>query len=230
MKNKRISRNIPKMGNQKPKSGTHPSPARKRGASEAAGLAASLFGKTQQQMLFLLFGQPERAFQLSELVDLAQCGTGAVQRELARLTSSALVSVALERGRKVYKANHASPIFPELSSLIRKTAGIAESLRQALAPLTKNISVAILFGSVAKGTDRFDSDIDLLIVSETLLLEDIFLAVGPTEERLQRKINPTLYRTEEFHARLRGKNPFLTKVLSGPHQILIGEIDEHSEP
>jgi predicted nucleotidyltransferase len=134
------------------------------------------------------------------------------------------VSVVARDGRKLYKTNERSPIFSELCSIVEKTSGVAEQLRRALTPLAKDINLAILFGSVAKETDKANSDIDLLVVSDTLLLEDIFRTLGPVEERLGRRINPTLYTTTELDARRRSNNPFVTKVLPGKHHVLIGEL------
>lgn len=218
---------IPNMGIQKPKSGKKRTPRPASTKGRTSGLASALFTQTQQRVLGLLFDQPERAFHLSELIALAGAGTGAVQREIVRLVASGLVSVLARDGRKAYKANERSPIFSELCSIVEKTSGVAEQLRRALAPLAKDIAMAILFGSVAKETDKADSDIDLLVVSEALLLEDIFRALGPVEERLGRRINPTLYTTAEFDARRRSNNPFVTKVLSGKHRVVLGELHGH---
>ncbi len=195
--------------------------------AEPVGLASSLFTKTQQRVFGLVFGQPHRTFHLSELISLAGAGTGAVQREIARLVASGLVSVIVRDGRKVYQANESSPLFAELCSIVAKTSGIAEQLRRALDSFGPDIVLAILFGSVAKETDRADSDVDLLIVSDTLLLEDIYRSLGPVEERLRRTINPTCYTRAEFDARRRNNNPFLTKVLAGKYQVLVGELNGH---
>ncbi|MBK8253224.1 MAG: nucleotidyltransferase domain-containing protein [Polyangiaceae bacterium] len=87
--------------------------------------------------------------------------------------------------------------------------------------------MAVLFRSVAKETDKADSDVDLLVVSNMLMLEDLFRTLGPVEERLGRRINPTLYTTVEFDARRKSRNPFLTKVLTGKHHVLLGELNDH---
>lgn len=210
------------MGIGKPSLGRRsraPSPATEERTS---GLASALFTKSQQRVLGLVFGQPERAFYLSELIALAGAGSGAVQREVTRLVASGLVAMSSREGRKVYKADESSPIFSELCSIVDKTSGVPEQLRQALAPIAGEIRLAILFGSVAKETDNAGSDIDLLVVSDSLLLEDLFRTLAATETRLGRPINPTLYSTSEFDARRRGRNPFVTKVLSGKHRFLLG--------
>lgn len=218
---------MPNMGIREPKLGRKPAPRVSSTENRSRGLASELFTKTQQRVLGLLFGQPERAFHLSELIALAGTGTGAVQREIARLVASGLVSMIARDGRKVYRANERSPIFSELCSIVEKTSGVAEQLRQALAPVAKDITLAILFGSVAKKTDKADSDIDLLVVSDALLLEKLFRTLGPVEERLGRRINPTLYTTAELEARRRSNNPFVTKVLSGRHHVLLGDLHGH---
>jgi len=214
------------MGKQKPNLGSAPSLPPSSPGDAAVSVVSSLFTKTQQRVLALFFGQPAREFVMSELISLANAGAGAVQREVARLVSSGLVSMNVKYGRKVYQANERSVLFDELCSIVTKTSGVAELLRQALIPHTKDIELAILFGSVAKNTDKAESDIDVMIVSNTLLLEEVFRILGPVEERVGRTINPTCYTTVEFDTRRRAKNPFLTKVLTGKHFVLVGELDE----
>jgi predicted nucleotidyltransferase len=58
--------------------------------------------------------------------------------------------------------------------------------------------LALLYGSVAKGTDTAASDVDILIVAEGLTLEDVYAALAPAEAVLERSINPTLYTSQEF--------------------------------
>ena len=189
------------------------------------GLADALFTSTQQHVLGLLFGQPGRSFFVTELIALTRSGSGAVQRELKRLASSGLVTVTRIGNQKHYQANDASPVFEELHSVIMKTAGLADPIRQVLAPLVETIELALLYGSVARGTDSTSSDIDLLVVSDELALEDLYAMLAPVEASLDPKINPTLYTPREFKKRQNARNPFLTRVLEGEHMVLLG--DEH---
>ena len=194
-------------------------------ASTRTGLAGALFSATQQRVLGLLFGQPERSFFASELIALAGGGSGAVQRELQRLADSGLASVSRLGNQKHYQANRAAPIFKELRGIALKTLGPADALRAALAPLVARVRAAWLYGSVAKGSDRAQSDLDILLVADDLTLEDAYAALAPAEKRLGRTVNPTLYTPKEFRRRVEGKNPFLTKVLSGKCVLLIGSED-----
>lgn len=188
-------------------------------------LAGALFTSTQQRVLALLFGQPDREFYVTELIALAGSGRGAVQRELARLSESGLASVSRVGNRKHYRANPESPLFDEICSIVRKTVGVEESVRGALEPLMDRLVLALLFGSVARGTDTATSDIDLLLVSDDLTLEAVYAVMAPMEESLGRRVNPTVYTRAEFGKRRRASSGFLTRILQGPHNVLVGSPD-----
>lgn len=192
----------------------------------SVGLAGALFSTTQQRLFGLLFGQPDRRFFANELINLTGSGSGAVQRELRRLTDSGLVTATKEGGRRYFQANSSAPLFQELRSIVVKTVGAAEPLKFALAPLTSQIEFAAVYGSVAKGRETASSDLDLLVVSESLTLEQLYAALGPAEHQLSRKVSVTLYRSAEYRRRLLENNPFLTKVLAGKQITLIGSSDE----
>lgn len=190
-----------------------------------SALAGALFTSTQQRVLALLFGQPDREFYVTELIALAGSGRGAVQRELTRLSETGLASVSRVGNRKHYRANPDSPLFDEICSIVRKTVGVEESVRGALEPLMDRLVLALLFGSVARGTDTATSDIDLLLVSDDLTLEAVYAAMAPMEESLGRRVNPTVYTRAEFEKRRWAKAGFLTRILQGPHNVLVGSLD-----
>jgi predicted nucleotidyltransferase len=191
-----------------------------------ASLADALFSTTQQRVLGLLFGQPERSFYASELIALVGAGSGAVQRELARLEQSGLVTVRRLGTQKHYQANPHSPLFAELSGIARKTVGLAEPLRDALAPLAARIVAAFVFGSIAKRKDTAASDIDLMIVSDRLTYADAYAALDSVGRRLGRTVNPTVYTRREFARRQKDGNAFLTRVLAQPKLWIVGSEDD----
>lgn len=184
-------------------------------AQARTGIADALFSATQQRVLALLFGQPGRSFFTNELIGLVGAGSGAVQREVKRLVDSGLVTVTRLGSQKHYQANAAAPIYEELRGIVIKTLGVAEVLRAALAPLGDTVRMALVYGSVAKGSDTAQSDIDLLLVSDMLTLEQVYEVLAPVEAQLGRRVSPTLYSVAEFRRRRTSGNPFLTKVLAG---------------
>ena len=189
-------------------------------------LAAALFSTTQQRVLAYLFGQPQRSFFATELIGLAGGGSGAVQRELIRLAESGLVTVKRVGTQKHYQANPKSPIYAELCGIAQKTVGLAEPLRESLAPLAKRITAAFVYGSIAKRSDTASSDIDLMVVSESLTYADLFAAMERATARLGRQVNPTVYSKKELAKRMKQGHAFVTRVMAQPKIWLIGTEDE----
>ena len=193
--------------------------------SRHTGLSDALFSNTQQRVLAFLFGQPERSFFATELIALAGGGSGAIQRELKRLEESGLVTVTPLGNRKNYQANPQSPIFAELCGIVQKTVGLAEPLRMALAPFIHQIEAAFVYGSVAKRSDTAHSDIDLMLISDTLEYSDLYAALEQAATILGRTINPTIYTRQELAKRIKQKNSFVERVLAQPKVWLMG--NEH---
>ena len=191
----------------------------------SSGLAGALFSPVQQKVLGLLFGQPERQFQSAELIRLAASGTGAVHRQLRRLEDAGWVTVARVGNQKHYQANSACPAFDELRGLIVKTVGLVEPIRKALEPLSERIAAAFIYGSMAKGEAHAESDIDLLIVSATLGLADVYPALQQAESTLGRTINPNVMTGVEWKQRWQVPDSFTARIASQPRLFVVG--DEH---
>lgn len=202
-----------------------------RKVSEVAALYAgtnlsdALFTTTQQRVLSCLFGRPAHSFTVSELIHTTGAGSGAVQREVARLAGSGLLTLEQIGNQKRYRANPACPIHDELVAIVRKTFGLAEPLREALTPLADRIQVAFVYGSVAKRTDSASSDIDLMLIADTLTYAEAMATLHPVSDQLGREINPTLYSVAEWRSRVDSGNSFVTRVLAQPRIELIGSVD-----
>lgn len=197
-------------------------------SNRSPGLADALFTQTQQRVLGALFGQPHREFGVAELIASIGAGSGAVQRELAKLVAAGLVSVRPSGNQKRYQANAGAPIYDELVAIVQKTVGLAGPLREALLPVQDQITAAFVYGSVAKRSDTARSDIDLMILSDTLGYADVMQALDGAQVRLGRPINPTLYSTAEFTSRIHDQNSFLMRVLEQSKIWVIGGHDDLS--
>lgn len=190
------------------------------------GIGSALFTKTQRQVLGLLFGHPDRSWYINEIVRKAGVGIGTVQRELEKLTSAGLLTVRKVGNQKHYQANTGSPVFQELRGIVLKTFGVADELRRALEPVAAKITVAFVYGSVARGADTAASDIDLMIVSGQLSYPEVISAIAEAETRLGRAVNPTLYSPAEISRKLAEDNSFLKRVAGQEKIFLIGSDDD----
>lgn len=187
-----------------------------------------LFGGTRQRVLAVLLLEPDTAFHLRGLARLAGVPAGTLTREVDKLTGAGLVRRS-EQGHQVhYQANRACPLFDELASMFRKTHGMAAVLREALAPLAAQVRVALVFGSMARGTQSAGSDIDLLVVGRMGFAE-LVQALYPAQQALQREINPVLFSPEEFRARVREGGAFARQLLDQANVLLMGDQDDLAE-
>jgi len=202
--------------------GTKPPARRAPRFQQPNGVADALFSKVRQRVLGVLLGNPERSFYANEIIGLAQSGTGAVQRELARLEAAGIVTTTRVGKQKHYQANAGSPLYEELRGLARKTFGLTDVLRAALQPVAYDIAAAFVYGSIAKGLDTGASDIDVMIVSDRVSYSELFALLEAVSTKLGRKIAPTIYSADEFRTRVQSRNSFLVRVLEQPKLWLIG--------
>lgn len=187
--------------------------------------ATVLFGKTRQAVLVLLYESPDRAYYLREIVRQTGISSGALQKELLQLCQADLLLRTQDGNRVTYQANTTHPIFTELQAIVRKTCGIPAQIKSVLADLHEHIAIALLYGSMAKGTDHAGSDVDLLIVG-TLSLQDALAAISPIEQKIGREISVRIYNPEEFRQRRAEGDGFLLGVLSGPYNLLMGALSD----
>ncbi|HET6604138.1 MAG TPA: nucleotidyltransferase domain-containing protein [Xanthomonadaceae bacterium] len=197
-----------------------------RSEPAATGLADVLFTPVQQRVLGLLFGQPERRYQSAELIRLARSGTGSVHRLMTRLARAGLVETEVVGNQKFYQANADSPIFAELCGLVRKTFGLAGPLQAALAPLADRITAAFVYGSIAKGADRADSDIDLLVIADDLDYAALYSALPEAEAALSRPVNPNVMTLAEWRRKRQQAGSFVARIAAQPKQFVIGSEHE----
>jgi predicted nucleotidyltransferase len=187
-----------------------------------ASLSNALFSNVQQRVLALIFGNPDRSFYTSEIIRRVHSGSGAVERELARLEQSGLVSVERIGNQKHYRANHASPIFEELSGIVLKTVGLAEPLRQSLAQHVDKIKVAFVYGSVARGSDTARSDIDLMVIGDDLTYSDLYAGLQSAEKILHRPVNPTFLSVDDWRRKLSTNDSFVANIDAQPKLFIVG--------
>ena len=191
------------------------------GTIEYENLSSALFGKTRRKILGLFFSRSDQSFYLRQAVRITNAGQGTVQRELRRLVEAGIL-IRTKWGRQVYyQANKDCPIFKELQGLMIKTAGLADELRKALAPLSKNIEIAVIYGSQARGTAESKSDVDLLIVGKIDEL-DLHRRITRVEGNLDRTVNYSLLDRREFDRRRQEQGGFLDRILKGDLIFIIG--------
>lgn len=188
-------------------------------------LGDALFTETQQKVLGLLYGQPERSFYTKEILRRTSMGVATIKRELDRMLAAGILTMNKVGNQHHYQANPQCPIYEELLGIVKKTIGITAVLRQALEPLAKKIELAFVFGSIAGSKERTGSDVDLLVVGD-VAFGDVVAAVYDTQDVLGREINPKVYSKKEWQKMRKEGDAFIDRILSEPRLDVMGGRDE----
>ncbi|MGE3453250.1 MAG: MarR family transcriptional regulator, partial [Burkholderiales bacterium] len=164
-------------------------------------LASLLFPGYRRRVLALLLLHPEQALHGREVARRTGLAAGTITRELQRLADAGFLESERRGNQVLYRANRASPIFEELASILRKTTGAAEVLAEALSTLGGSVSVAFVYGSMARGRETAGSDVDVMAIGEASFRE-VSLALEPAQAAVGREINPKVFRTREWRERV----------------------------
>ena len=196
----------------------------------ATSISDALFTKSQQKVLGLLYAKPDKSFYTNEIMRWAAMGRGTISRELDKLVSAGLLTVSRTGNQNHYQADSTSPVYKELIGIVKKTFGFADEIQHALQPYDKQIELAFIYGSISKGTDSKSSDIDLMLVGESLNYSDIMELLLPLEDTLQRTVNPTIYTKADLVTKIKEGNSFVTRVMEQPKIIIKGVINDFGKP
>ena len=186
------------------------------------GIAEQLLGSSRAAILATLLLRPDETVHGRELARLTGISPGTLHRELQALTEMGLLT-RREIGRQVfYSADQSFPLFEDLASIMRKTAGVVDVLRAALMPLQDHIRCAFVYGSMASGETSAASDIDIMLLSNAEF-GAVVRALAPAQTTLRREVNPVVMGAAEFNRKRREKSGFIANVLQSPKLWLIGE-------
>jgi predicted nucleotidyltransferase len=178
--------------------------------------------RVKAEIFRLLFGLRQPELHMREIVRQSGLALGTVQQELKGLSKVGLIKSRRDGNRVYFSANIDHPAHRELSALVIKTSGLAGILENALQD--KAVILAFVFGSLARGETRAESDVDLMIIGSVSLRRVTALLSG-VAETVGREINPHVLTTEEFCERRKSRDHFIASVLSSPRLFVKG--NEH---
>jgi predicted nucleotidyltransferase len=184
-----------------------------------------LFSAYRRKVLALLLLRPQERYHVREIARLTGIVPGSLHRELKQLAKAGLL-VREESGNHVlYRANRACPIYEELAGIFRKTIGLADILREALQPLGNALELAFVFGSVARGEEHTDSDIDLLVLGSVGFVA-VVSALADTHHQLGREVNPVVMTRAEFIQKFHAEDRFVRRIDGEAKIFVVGGEDD----
>jgi predicted nucleotidyltransferase len=185
-----------------------------------------LFSATRAELLGLFFNNPDDRFYLREIARHIGKDAAGIKRELDNLVKMGLLAWEKRGVQKYYFANKSSPIFSEMKGLIFKTTGVHGAMKASLSRL-KGVQTAFIYGSYAKGTEKEDSSINLMVIGQANITELNDMVMG-LEEKLKRDIDYLVFDEQEYRKRREAKDPFIRELLKGKKIFLVGREDELS--
>jgi predicted nucleotidyltransferase len=186
-------------------------------------LSKILTSRVRAEIFRLLFGLVEKELHLREIERRSGLTAETIRRDLKKLIKLDLVKTRQDGNRLYYCANKEHPIYLQIHLLVLKTAGLVEVLQKVLE--RDGIKMAFIFGSVASGTERAASDIDLMVVGDIGLRKLTGWLAGVSQE-IGREINPHIMKPAEFQRRREERDHFLSQVLASPKLFVVGREDD----
>ena len=183
-------------------------------------MAEALFPRTRAAIFQHLF-RNDQGLHLRELERRSGVNSRHLMRELHSLRSAGILVSTKVGNQVIYRLSPECPIYDELRSIIRKTVGLADTLRDELQPLAGRVGLAYIYGSQASGNARPDSDVDVMIVGDVSLRE-IGPAVRSAGRVLGCVVSPTLFTEDEYREQLQADDSFIHRVHNGPRIDLLG--------
>lgn len=187
-------------------------------------LSEILSSKIRADIFRLFFGVSDNELHMREIERRSGYAIGTIQSELRKLLRLDLVSKRKDGNRTYYRANKDHPLFLDIQRLVLKTVGLVDILQNKLTK-SQEITIAFVFGSIARQEEMAGSDIDLVVIGHLGLREITALLSGLTE-KVGREINPHVFTVNEFKKRIARKEHFITQVLDEPKIFIFGDENE----
>jgi len=124
--------------------------------------------RTKVKLLRAFFTYPEKEFTESELQRIAGIPQASVHRNVKYLLANGLLDRERIGKANLHSLNKEHILYPLIKNTFENERNLLSELKKSLKGSIESLSgieLAVLFGSVVKGTERADSDIDLFIIS-----------------------------------------------------------------
>jgi uncharacterized protein len=180
-----------------------------------------IFGsRLRSKILGWLFTHPDEAFFVRQIAVILKEDATNLSREMSKLEGLGILTSKRSGNLKLFQAKRDCFFFEELKNLVLKTSGVAGQLRASLNRIS-GVEAALIYGSYARGEEKADSDVDLLIVGD-VDMDRLDSGLAKLEKEIGREINHVLYSREELESKRKNNDGFLEAVLGGKKIMLIG--------
>ena len=189
-------------------------------------MLTNLLGSKTRQVLFnTFFSNLEKEYYTRQLASMHSMSVGTLHREIKKLISLGVLNVREVGNIKLFSLNKQNPIYDELKNIVYKTDGVIKLVQNAVISV-KGIKVAFIYGSLAKGDERQDSDIDIFIIGDDINEDELVINISSLEKKLFKEINYTRYTVSEYKKEKKKRNSFILEVIKGKKIFIKGSEDD----
>jgi predicted nucleotidyltransferase len=152
-----------------------------------AALAPVLGSPSKLRLLRTLFVNPNRRWTGRELARAARVSAAQAARDLADLADTSVLTREVVGKSYLWQLNASHVLTPILADLFRGEAGVRSELLRTVSEGLRSVGIekARIFGSVARGEERNDSDVDLFLQVRTASASD---AVEAALDRIRTRV------------------------------------------
>ena len=188
-------------------------------------LTTLLGSKTRQVLLNTFFSNLDKEYYTRQLASMHNMSVGTLHREIKKLISLGILNVREVGNIKLFSLNRQNPVYEELKSIVYKTEGVIKLVQDAVTSV-KGIRVAFIYGSLAKGDERQDSDIDIFLIGDDINEDKLVINISNLEKKLFKEINYTQYTGSEYKKEKKKRNSFILEVIKGKKVFIKGGEDD----
>ena len=196
------------------------------------GLALLGIRGTKAELLRYLALHPDDPVHLRQLEQLFGPRSASFQRDLKALTELGALRRSSSGGaaarRVEYELVHEWALWPAVRSLIGELSDPVDLVRDAFRGVA-GVDAAFIYGSLAHGSARPDSDVDVFVVGKSIDARTMHRALFAVSVLVGRQVNPNVFtpiRLAEGLGQLHSPSRrFLSEVIGGPKRWICGEAD-----
>ena len=186
-----------------------------------------LLKNSKGELLKLFYREPEKEYYLRELARIFEKEPSYLQNALNFLVAEGIIKDERKGNLRFFKLNQEYPLYEEIKKIISKTVGIEAKLKELINKFA-GVKYAFIYGSVARGNEHNESDIDLLLIGA--IDQDLLIKrISELEIELSREINFQIFSEEEVTKKINEKNDFFIRIFSESIIDLKNNINEFTK-
>jgi len=166
------------------------------------------------EILKLFFKDPEKEYYFREIAKNLNKEPSHYQKYLDNLVADKVLLDERRGNMRFFRLNEKHPLYKEIKSIISKTTGLENELKE-LIDILDNVECAFVFGSIAKGTENNNSDVDLMLIGD-IDQNALIAQISSLEGKIAREINYHIYSRQEIIKKIKERDGFISNILLSP--------------